>query len=482
MSAHLTEPNLERFRTRTLPPEELLAADEHLSACEGCRRRLASNVDFRGMVSALREELTRAAVVEEHLAYEQFESYVEGALRGAELDAAARHISACDACADEARELFELRESMNAAPLKQTDAAETVASETASPSPRRGLRETLATFRERYSMWSPRWAAAAFAVLLLASLSAWWLVSTSRRESEVELAQQPQPTTQTQPTPQPQSTTQTQTNSQAPSPSVQTPAPTPDSSDAAAPVPTAEHVGSQAQPSHAATPNRYAPPNRNHDSSRGDASVELASVPPSYRETVRRALRAGALTESSTLDEVRSAPRTLLGGAGRGEDSFALETPAGVVSRSDRPAFRWRPLRDAEGYTVKVYDSDFNLVTSSPRLSTPEWTPAEPLARGRVYAWQVTAKRGVEEVVAPAPPAPEARFKVLSRAQDEALTLAEREARGSHLTLGVLYARAGLLEDAEREFNAHLRANPRSAAARKLLRSLLKMRQHPRRG
>lgn len=43
---------------------------------------------------------------------------------------------------------------------------------------------------------------------------------------------------------------------------------------------------------------------------------------------------------------------------------------------------------------------------------------------------------------------------------------------GSHLTLGVLYAQAGLLDDAERELQLLLRANPQSALAQKLLRGV----------
>jgi hypothetical protein len=38
------------------------------------------------------------------------------------------------------------------------------------------------------------------------------------------------------------------------------------------------------------------------------------------------------------------------------------------------------------------------------------------------------------------------------------------------LTLGILYAQSGLLDDAEREFQALLRANPQSPLVRKLLR------------
>ncbi|HVF43192.1 MAG TPA: hypothetical protein VM936_09285 [Pyrinomonadaceae bacterium] len=490
MSAHLTEKTFERLRLRTLPPDELLSADEHLYACEACRRRLAATADTRGMFSALREELTRDAATDEHLAYGQSEAYVEGALRGAKLEAAELHLAACRACADEVRELSELRESLNAthAPFKQAatveaapparaNAHESVAVETrdaptnngrsshGTPRPtRRGLRAALAAFTERHLNFSPQWAAAAAAFLLLASLSAWWLASAPSPASRDEIARQSQSNSQPQ-----QINSQTQTNSQQPTvaPTSATPASTP----TALPNPTAEHVGSQAQPSNAATPDRNADANRNADVNRGANKSgnadgeELASVPPQYRDAVRRALKTNVLTEPGVLAEVRSAPRTLLGGA-RAEDTFALETPAGVVTRSDRPAFRWRPLRDAEAYTVKVYDADFNLVASSPQLSAAEWTPAAPLARGRVYAWQVTAKRNGEEIVAPAPPAPEARFSIVSRAQDESLTRAERDARASHLALAVLYARAGLLRDAERELDAHLRASPRSAAAR----------------
>ncbi|HVF43850.1 MAG TPA: hypothetical protein VM936_12595 [Pyrinomonadaceae bacterium] len=496
MSAHLTEKDLERFRARTLPPDGLLTADEHLSACAACRRRLADAADLRGMFSALRGELAGDAAAVEHLAYEQSEAYVEGALRGAALEAIELHLAACRVCSDEVRELSELRETLNAAPLKQAatpeivnaaraDAHESVAVETPdTPAnnghkfqtrvsrPRRGLRDALAAFRERHLNFSPRWAAAAAAVLLLASLSAWWLASTRSPASPDEIARQSQANSQRQANSQTQSQSNSQTQSQSNSrqppseaPAVAPPYATPTPSLPAAPNPTAEQVGLQARPSNPAAPGRNA-----------DAEVqELASVPTRYREAVRRALKTNALTGPDVLAEVRSAPRTLMGrNDARAADTFALESPAGVVSRSDRPAFRWRPLRDAEGYTVKVYDADFRLVASSPRLSAAEWTPDKPLARGRVYAWQVAAKRNGEEVVAPAAPAPEARFRVLSRALDEELTRAERDARASRLALGVLYARAGLLEDAERELDAHLRANPRSAAARKLLRSLKK--------
>jgi hypothetical protein len=41
----------------------------------------------------------------------------------------------------------------------------------------------------------------------------------------------------------------------------------------------------------------------------------------------------------------------------------------------------------------------------------------------------------------------------------------------------VLYTRAGLLDEAEREFQTELKSNPRSAVARKLLHSVRSMKK-----
>ncbi|MBV9923526.1 MAG: zf-HC2 domain-containing protein [Acidobacteria bacterium] len=422
MSAHLNENSLERFRLRELPPEELLAADEHLSACEVCRLKLAGAAELRGMTAALRADFARAAADEAHPAYEQFEAYADGLLRGAELRAVETHLAACADCADEARELLELRETL------QTSHAETPPSSEPTP-PRLRLRETPAGFWQRPFGLAPQWAALAAAVLLLASLSAWWLASKPRSAPEVAV----------------QAT------------------PTPDVS-----------VNANSEPTDKNETNRQVIENNNTTTAeRDDVERELEGVPSQYREQVRAALKAQRLAPPPALAEVRSGAGALMG-AGGGE-SFEVEGPAGVVSRADRPLFRWRPLAGAESYVVKVYDSDFNLVATSPQLSSREWRPPTPLPRGRVYAWQVTAKKGGAEVVAPAAPAPEARFRILSRSEEATLARAERDAAGSHLALGVLYTRAGLLAEAEAEFKALLRADPRSAAARKLLRDVQRM-------
>jgi hypothetical protein len=76
------------------------------------------------------------------------------------------------------------------------------------------------------------------------------------------------------------------------------------------------------------------------------------------------------------------------------------------------------------------------------------------------------------EIKSPVQPAPEARFKVLERMKEDELKRAESSYANSHLVLGTLYAQAGLLNDAEREFRALLAANHKSTVAQKLLRDV----------
>jgi lipopolysaccharide biosynthesis regulator YciM len=75
------------------------------------------------------------------------------------------------------------------------------------------------------------------------------------------------------------------------------------------------------------------------------------------------------------------------------------------------------------------------------------------------------------------PPAPEAKFKVLEKSKAEELDRVRKSYPRSHLILGSLYERAGLLDDAEREFQSLVSANPKSTVARKLLRNVRSLRQ-----
>jgi hypothetical protein len=94
------------------------------------------------------------------------------------------------------------------------------------------------------------------------------------------------------------------------------------------------------------------------------------------------------------------------------------------------------------------------------------------LVEGVIYSWQVKAFRNGEEVLSPTPPAPEARFKVLDRKLAKELVSAQRNHDEFHLALGILFARAGALDDAERELSALAKSNPQSAIPQRLLRQI----------
>jgi hypothetical protein len=196
----------------------------------------------------------------------------------------------------------------------------------------------------------------------------------------------------------------------------------------------------------------------------------LGSLSPPEEQRIRLALATGRIQVPPSLGALLPGPHSLRGPV-EGTDLAPLE-PLGTVVESDRPTFRWRPLTGARGYIVAVYDSRLDQVAASPTLTTTEWRPALPLRRGVAYSWQITAKGGGHERTAPAPPAPEARFKVLEQEQVEALAQARRRWPRSHLLLGMHYADAGLLDDAERELRALVSIAPDSRLARELLESL----------
>ncbi len=149
--------------------------------------------------------------------------------------------------------------------------------------------------------------------------------------------------------------------------------------------------------------------------------------------------------------------------------------PRAKSCSTDRPTFRWSGLSGATGYIVEVYDAQFNRALSSPLLTSLSWR-APPLARGQVYSWQVKAIRDGQEFITPRSPAPEAKFRILDRARAAEIARARRD-YSSHLLLGLLYARAGLLDEAEHELGALQKNNPDVAIVRRLLANVRALRR-----
>ncbi|HWS90106.1 MAG TPA: hypothetical protein VN282_24265 [Pyrinomonadaceae bacterium] len=201
----------------------------------------------------------------------------------------------------------------------------------------------------------------------------------------------------------------------------------------------------------------------------------LEGLPHSWRRKVGETLLAQRVERPPVLDALGDGAGGEMRGHAEGVP-FEIIGPTRAVIESDRPLFRWGALRGATSYAVAVFDRRLNMVARSGPLAATEWTPPSQLPRGEVYLWQVTAVLDGKEVVSPGASAPEAKFAVVGQAESEALRHARLSLPGRHLTLGVLYARAGLLEQAESEFRALVESNPKSPAALKLLRSVREMR------
>jgi hypothetical protein len=169
---------------------------------------------------------------------------------------------------------------------------------------------------------------------------------------------------------------------------------------------------------------------------------------------------------------LRRQRQTLLG-ASDGSGRFAVLAPVGEFVSDARPNFRWQPLQGAASYSVAIFDAGFNRVQSSSALQTTQWQPPKPLERGHIYQWQVTAtmKDGTT-VISPRPPSPEARIQILQQSKADELERFRQGHAHAHLVLGILYAQAGVLTEAETELAQVSNDDPRYATALTLLKSI----------
>jgi hypothetical protein len=168
---------------------------------------------------------------------------------------------------------------------------------------------------------------------------------------------------------------------------------------------------------------------------------------------VDRVLSSHKFDRAPVLDRLIAKRGVLLGAPGEAR-TFDITSPMGTAVLSDRPTFRWQDVEGASQYVVSVFDADFRKVAESPSLYEAVWQPEEPLARGRIYNWQVTAKVGKVTLRSPLPPAPEARFQVARGGEAVQIESARRDHPANHLLLAVLMVNAGALDDAAVELNA----------------------------
>ena len=192
---------------------------------------------------------------------------------------------------------------------------------------------------------------------------------------------------------------------------------------------------------------------------------------------VRDALATADLQRPQSIAGLSAPPIKLLG-APANAPPFDLVSPIATVVAEEQPILRWKPLRGATSYTISVFDASFNQVAKSNAVSALEWPVPIPLQRGSTYSWQVTARRDHQQITVPRAPAPRAQFKLLDVEGIKQFNGAKAQAANSHLALGVLCAHAGLLDDAERQFQALVEQNPQSSVAGKLLQTVRSWRKN----
>jgi len=208
----------------------------------------------------------------------------------------------------------------------------------------------------------------------------------------------------------------------------------------------------------------------------GEVSIEkngrvtgLEEVSENSRQYIARAALSEQIEPAEVLRRL-SGGQSDLRGNDDGPKGFRLLYPVRRVITEDRPAFRWESLPGVSSYRVYVLDADGKQVGQSDELppTQTKWK-ATALRRGQVFSWVVTAMVNGKKVVSPSASAPEMKFAVLSTPDFQELTRLKKS--NSHLALAVFYARAGLLNEAEREFETLIKLNPQSELPRKLLQS-----------
>lgn len=408
MAAHLTTEQIQNYQANLLSGEELLAAADHLAACFDCSSAVRSSPHAY---------FEAGTGVPTHLDYETLEMIANDAADPVTSEIAAVHLDGCGACSDRLNDLRILRRELAAGPAFEPRPV----SDGVHGQAKIGIFEWLR---------SGRFLVPAFGLLLaaIAGVWLWWPEAQVDREDVAAVASE-------------------------------APAPADPGVNESLPAPEEPPVADERRVAVSV--------------SDGGRSIEIDDEgrvsglgTAAFDEMVRRALTRKQIAVPADAGVTTENSGVLMSG-GSSEVPFALRSPVGSVIESQRPNFGWRRMQGAESYTVELFDESYNSVAKSPPLTAASWTAGRPLPRGRTYVWQVTAKVGEKEVRSPVRPAPEAKFKIIDA--KAARQIAEAKRTGSKLVLGLVYAEAGMLAEAERELSALVRANPRSDAARALL-------------
>lgn len=412
MDTHLSTEEIRNYLGRKLSQHDFNRASDHVHSCKICYRDFLAELQERFPIEIDLDEL--AGMQGWHLEGEELAAYVEGRMDELNFECASLHLEECGSCMEKTSAAFEYR----------------LEHPRLSPIARRKQPSTWSSYLHGFqSISSPRLQLATAAVLLLGMALFMWALLQPRSEKS-QLAGTPPPETR------------------SPDPSPRQPT-----------VPVQPGPGSGSDKRHnvdktmpgqlAATP---------HSEQQGVVRQE---------EEIERALIAKNLVMPIGIEMLDRTPSIAIRGNQTSVQSFAIVHPFATAISNDRPRFSWTALNGATSYRVSVFDANLHLIETSKPLDETQWMMPDHLQPGIVYTWTVTALKNGQEIVAPAPPA-RAEFKILGKPDLHKLNRLVGKST-SHAARGVLYAEAGLLDDAEQEFRTHLRLQPADGRAKQLL-------------
>lgn len=423
MTEHLTEQTIELYRRRAGDPTDRQKIATHLAVCDDCLKRILNSDTSVLAFNSLTEALLPPAGEEPfHLSQAELDQYANGATAEADKIICESHIDVCPQCNDQLRSISS----------RQT---------TAGSKSKSSSNEWFAWLRPGWESFTPTRVAVAIVLLGLVVAA---IVVLKRQQSSVAPGEVARDGAQV----------------------TSVPLSSPGSINEPTTGPPDHPAGAEESTFILLKDN-----NRKIRLDHEGRLTGLEQLDEATQKSVKTALAGEGLSKPKALDDLSSPPIKLLGEPSK-EIAFQLISPVGEVITEERPNFRWQPLSGGGSYVVSVFDENFNHVTQSSSLTRPSWTPISPLQRGQTYSWEVLAIKDGVKIRSTSSPAPRARFKVLEAEQLKALARLKQQKPASHLALGLMYARVGLVNEAEGEFRRLVKENPDSATAKKLLRTV----------
>jgi len=176
-----------------------------------------------------------------------------------------------------------------------------------------------------------------------------------------------------------------------------------------------------------------------------------------------RMVNQGEITTPRVILALRDEPSQVKGSAPT-NDVLKMQCPVGTAIDTATPEFQWAARSNATGYVVSVIANDRTgrevarsevIPASGAETSLYHWRLPEntPLERGETYHWHVIALINDNGAHLTTNDESAAKFFVLSKNESENLAASKADAGGSQLVTGLLDLHAGLLDDAEKQFD-----------------------------